>query len=83
MDVAAGAEATLDSAAIRGKMLVIMGHSNFAAPAEVKREAYISLTAAAAAGELAVEVDPLPLEQVAEAWRRLAAGSHRKIVLVP
>jgi len=79
----AGAEATLDSAAIRGKMLVIMGHSNFAAPPQVKREAYMSLIAAAAAGELAVEVDPLGLEQVAEAWRRLAAGSHRKIVLVP
>lgn len=79
----AGSEATLDSAAIRGKMLVIMGHSNFAAPAEVKREAYMSLTAAAAAGELAVEVEELGLDQVAEAWRRLAAGSHRKIVLVP
>ena len=35
----AGAEATIPSAAIRGKMLVIMGHTNFAAPAEVKREA--------------------------------------------
>jgi hypothetical protein len=30
-----------------------------------------------------VDVDPLPLEQVGEAWRRLAAGSPRKIVLVP
>jgi NADPH2:quinone reductase len=79
----AGAEAMIPSAAIRGKMLVIMGHTNFAAPPEVKREAYTRLAAAAAAGEVRVDVDPLALEQVGEAWRRLAGGSHRKIVLVP
>ena len=36
----AGAEATLPSAAIRGKMLVVWATSNFAAPPQVKREAY-------------------------------------------
>ncbi len=79
----AGAEAMIPSAAIRGKMLVLMGHTNFAAPPEVKREAYLRLAEAAARGELAVDVDPMGLDQVAEAWDRLAAGSHRKIVLVP
>ena len=79
----AGAEATLSSAAIRGKLLVILGHANFAAPPEVKREAYRRLVEAAAGGEVRVDVDPLGLEQVGEAWRRLASGSHRKIVLVP
>ncbi len=79
----AGAEAMIPSAAIRGKMLVLMGHTNFAAPPEVKREAYARLAQAAAGGELRVDTDPMPLEQVAEAWDRLAAGSHRKIVLVP
>jgi NADPH:quinone reductase-like Zn-dependent oxidoreductase len=79
----AGTEATVSSAAIRGRMLVIMGHTNFAAPPDVKREAYRRLAEAAAGGELSVEVDPMALEQVGEAWARLAAGSHRKIVLVP
>lgn len=79
----AGAEATVPSAAIRGKMLVIMGHTNFAAPVEVKREAYRRMAEAAAAGQLRVDVEPVPLAQVAEAWERLGAGSHRKIVLVP
>jgi NADPH:quinone reductase-like Zn-dependent oxidoreductase len=79
----AAADAMIPSAAIRGKMLVLMGHTNFAAPPDVKREAYERLADAAASGEIRVEVDPLPLEQVAEAWRRLEAGSHRKIVLVP
>jgi NADPH:quinone reductase-like Zn-dependent oxidoreductase len=79
----AGAEATLPSAAIRGKLLAIMGHTNFAAPVEVKREAYRRLADAAARGDLRVDTDPLALERVGEAWERLAAGSHKKIVLVP
>ncbi len=79
----AGAEAMVPSAAIRGKMLVLMGHTNFAAPPEVKREAYRRLADAAAGGEIVVEVEPMGLDQVGEAWRRLQEGSHRKIVLVP
>jgi len=79
----AGAEAMVPSAAIRGKMLVLMGHTNFATPPEVKREAYRRLAEVAAAGQIAVEVDPMGLDQVGEAWRRLQDGSHRKIVLVP
>ena len=79
----AGAQATVDSATIRGKMLVIMGHTNFAAPAQVKREAYERMVDAAASGQLIMEVQAIALEQVAQAWERLAAGSHRKIVLLP
>lgn len=79
----AAAEAMVPSAAIRGKMLVIMGHTNFAAPFEVKREAYARMSEAAAAGRLRIDTDVLPLDRVGEAWERLAAGSHRKIVLVP
>jgi NADPH:quinone reductase-like Zn-dependent oxidoreductase len=79
----AGAEATLPSAPIRGKMLVLMGHTNFAAPPEVKREAYARMSEAVLAGKITVDVDALSLDEVGEAWRRLQAGSHRKIVLVP
>ncbi len=64
-------------------MLVIMGHVNFAAPPEVKREAYERMAQEAVAGRLRVDTDPLPLERVQEAWARLQAGSHRKVVLVP
>jgi NADPH:quinone reductase-like Zn-dependent oxidoreductase len=79
----AGDESTISSAAIRGKMLVVLGHTNFAAPPEVKRDAYASLSALAASGELKVESESIELERVAEAWERLQAGSHRKIVIVP
>jgi NADPH:quinone reductase-like Zn-dependent oxidoreductase len=79
----AGSEATVPSAPIRGKMLVVMGHANFAVPPEVKREAYRKMAEAAARGEIVVDADRIPLDYVAEAWERLAAGSHRKLVLVP
>jgi len=79
----AGSTATLSSAPIRGKLLTILGHTNFAAPPEVKLEAYRRLSEAALAGELLIDSDALPLERVAEAWQRLAAGAHRKILLVP
>ena len=79
----AGAEATVTSAAIRGKLLEILGHSNHAAPLELRREAYERMADLAAGGELTVDVEKLPLEQVQGAWRRVQAGAHRKIVLVP
>jgi NADPH:quinone reductase-like Zn-dependent oxidoreductase len=79
----AGDDATLTSASIRGKLLVIKGHTYFFAPPEAKREAYRALTEAAVAGKLQIDSEPIALEQVAAAWQRLAAGAHRKIVLVP
>jgi NADPH2:quinone reductase len=79
----ASAQATISSAAVRGKMLVIMGHTNFAAPPEIKAEAYGQMAHAAARGELRVEVRRMPLERVEEAWRQLQDSAHRKIVLVP
>jgi NADPH:quinone reductase-like Zn-dependent oxidoreductase len=79
----AGAEATASSAAIRGKQLVIMGLTYLLAPAEIKREAYRRLGRAASAGDVRVESEPVALEHVSRAWELLAAGPHRKIVLVP
>ena len=79
----AGPEATVSSAQIRGKMLQIMGHTNFAAPPQIKREAYARLVEAAASQRIQVQVQELELSRVEEAWERLAAGSHSKIVLVP
>jgi NADPH:quinone reductase-like Zn-dependent oxidoreductase len=82
LGTAASPEATLASAPIRGKMLTIMGHTNFGAPPGVKWAAYEQMLQAAARADLTVEVDELPLERVAEAWSRVQAGSHRKVVVV-
>jgi NADPH:quinone reductase-like Zn-dependent oxidoreductase len=83
LGASAGQEAMVSSAPIRGKVLTILGHTNFAAPLEVKRAAYERMAAAAAAGELKVETERVPLERVQEAWSLLERGSHRKILVIP
>ena len=79
----AGAEATVSSPVIRGKMLVIFGLTLAAAPSELKADAYRQLTDAAAAATIVVETEPFPLERVGDAWESLGAGSHSKVVIVP
>jgi NADPH:quinone reductase-like Zn-dependent oxidoreductase len=83
LGAAAGPEATLASAPIRGKMLTIMGHLNFRAPPAIKWGAYAEMLRAAGSGDLRVEVESLSLTRVEEAWSRVQAGSHRKVVVVP
>jgi NADPH2:quinone reductase len=61
----------------------LTGHSNSHAPLEVRREAYERLAAHAAAGEISVEVERLPLSRIADAWELQARGPHHKITLVP
>ncbi len=83
LGAAAAPEATLSSPDVRGKLLEIRGHTYFLAPLETRREAYRRLTDLAATGDIRVEYEPIPLERVPDAWRRLADGPHVKIVLVP
>ncbi|MGN6188264.1 MAG: quinone oxidoreductase family protein [Conexibacter sp.] len=79
----AGAQATLSSASIRGRHLSVLGYLNFLVPADARRDAYRTLVEHAVAGRIAVEVERLPLAQVADAWARVQRSAHRKLVLVP
>ncbi len=79
----ASPEATLPSAAIRGKLLSILGHNNLATPQEVRANAYERMVEHAAAGRLTVDHDVVPLERIDEAWERQAAFPRRKLVLRP
>ena len=79
----AGAEASLASADIRFRELEILGHTNFATPAAVRAEALRRMWQHAAAGELSVDVETVPLERAAEAWERQARGPGRKLAVVP
>jgi NADPH:quinone reductase-like Zn-dependent oxidoreductase len=79
----AGAQATLSSASIRGRELDVLGYINFLVPADVRRDAYRTLVEHAVAGRIAVEVERLPLADVADAWERVQRSAHRKLVLVP
>jgi NADPH:quinone reductase len=73
----------LESATVRGRALSIIGHTNVWTPPEVRRAAYEWLVGKAIAGELHVEVERVPLTDVADAWRRQKASPGHKLVLVP
>ncbi len=77
----AGAEASLASSHIRGKMGEIYGHTNFAVPEAELAEEYAQLVRHAAAGEIVIDIETYQLEQVAEAWQRQADGAACKIVV--
>jgi NADPH:quinone reductase-like Zn-dependent oxidoreductase len=79
----AGVDATIASGWIRTKLVSILGHTNFAAPADVRDDAYLRMVRHAAAGELTVDHELLPLERVGEAWERQKASPNLKLVLSP
>jgi NADPH:quinone reductase-like Zn-dependent oxidoreductase len=78
---AAGTSIDLPVGSLFGRTLI--GHSNGHVPVDVRRAAYERMARHAAAGELKIEVEALPLSQIEDAWRKQAEGPHHKIVLVP
>lgn len=78
----AGPEATLTSAAVRGKELEILGHSNFAHPHDVLQREYSRLVEHAIAGRITIDVERFALDAIGDAWARQSAGAHAKLVVV-
>jgi NADPH2:quinone reductase len=83
MGQSAGGEARLQSAPVRFKELAILGYTNFAAPFEVRAAALRRMWGHVAAGQLTADYETLPLEAIADAWRRQAESPNRKLVIVP
>lgn len=79
----AGGEAAISSASVRSGMRSILGHANAMTPLDVRRDAYLTLLEHAEAGRLTVDVEVVPLEEIARAWERQATSPHRKIVVRP
>jgi NADPH2:quinone reductase len=79
----AGPTSELASAAVRFKSLSILGHTNFAIPPDELEEHYRRLVGHALAGEIRLDVERVPLDDVADAWRRQAEGAGTKLVVVP
>lgn len=79
----AGATAELASAVVRFKSLSILGHTNFACPPDELAEHYRRLVRYAIAGEIKLDVQRVPLDNVGDAWRRQAEGAGTKLVVVP
>jgi NADPH2:quinone reductase len=77
----AGMSIELPVSSLFGRTLI--GHSNAHVSEDVRRAAYERMARHAAAGELKIEVESLPLSRIADAWRKQADGPHHKIVLVP
>jgi NADPH2:quinone reductase len=77
----AAPEAPLRSADVRGKELVILGHSNFAFSKEDRDRAYLEVLEHLAAGRIEVELARYPLDRVAEAWERQRSGPGAKVVV--
>jgi NADPH:quinone reductase len=79
----AGATAELASAAVRFKNLSILGHTNFLVPPGELAEQYRRLVEHAISGNILLDVERVPLEAVAGAWRRQVEGPGTKLVVVP
>jgi len=79
----AGNEAVIKSGTVRGRFLSILGFTTFLMPWEELAGAYRQLVGYAAAGQLKVDVEVLPLEAAPEAWKRQASSPHRKLVISP
>jgi NADPH2:quinone reductase len=77
----AGAEATVASAVIRGKMGEVYGYNDFSVPKDQFREQYLRLVSHATAGEIVFDIETYPFERVADAWERQATGAHAKLVV--
>jgi NADPH2:quinone reductase len=83
LGAAAAATATLPSGIVRGRLLAILGHTSYQTPAEVRRTAFEQMLAHAAAGELRVDAERIPLADAAVAWERQRSAPGAKLVLVP
>jgi NADPH2:quinone reductase len=71
------------TADFRQRSISILGYTSRLVPLDEQRAAYQRLAAHALAGEIAVDVERIPLRDVADAWERQARSPRRKLVLVP
>jgi NADPH2:quinone reductase len=79
----AGATSEVASGPLRFKNVSILGHTNFLVPPDELADHYRRLVGHATAGDIRLEVEQVPLDAVADAWRRQAEGPGTKLVLVP
>jgi NADPH2:quinone reductase len=80
----AGATLELPAPLIRSTSLDVRGFSVAHPPVDVRREGYLRLTRHVALGDIAVELERVPLAAIETAWaRQREAAGGPKLVLVP
>jgi NADPH:quinone reductase-like Zn-dependent oxidoreductase len=77
----AGETAEIVGRDFRNRLARVIGHTNFKAPRERKREAFEAQCRHSLAGELSVPVAEQPLAEVAEVWAAQGGSPHAKQVL--
>lgn len=81
---AAAPTCPVDSATLRSRSLDVLGYTNNALDTGLRRAALETVCGYAAAGELTVRHERVPLDDAADAWTRQRDGAARgRIVLVP
>jgi NADPH:quinone reductase-like Zn-dependent oxidoreductase len=79
----AGAMAGFGSAALRSRMLSVLGYTNNALTGEQKAAALAEILAHAADGRITADRETLPLDRAAEGWARCGQAPHTRAVLTP
>lgn len=79
----AGTQINLAAADVRSAALNLLGFAVFHAPLPVRRQGYLTLTGHAAAGDLTLRLERLPLRDVGVCWQRQHNGPGTKLVLIP
>ncbi|MGK2954971.1 MAG: quinone oxidoreductase family protein [Solirubrobacterales bacterium] len=79
----AGRHAELLAGRLRGGNLDLRGHRNFSAPREAQADAFREMCRLSVAGELRIDVEVVPLADVADAWERQKASPGHKLALSP
>src|SRR5580704_9129948 len=79
----AGPTSTIAAAAIRNKLLTLVGHTLSRTPAGVRRSAYAQLTQHAADGKLTLDLEQTRLDDISQTWEHLKTGPARKLVVTP
>jgi hypothetical protein len=80
---AAGPTSTITAAAIRNKLLTLVGQGTVGTPAEVLRAAYAQLMRHATAGKFTLDLEQTRLDDISQTWELLKTGPPRKLVVTP
>ena len=80
---AAGPTSTITAAAIRNKLLTLVGQGTVGTPADVRRAAYAQLMRHATDGRFTLDLEETRLDDISQTWEHLKTGPARKLVVTP
>jgi NADPH:quinone reductase-like Zn-dependent oxidoreductase len=79
----AGPTSMITAAAMRNKLLTLVGQGTVGTPEEVRRSAYAQLMRHASEGKFTLDLEQTRLDDISQTWEYLKAGPPRKLVVTP